>query len=129
MNKKTYKILEFNKILEKLSGYTQNDSVREKITALEPSCDSDAVCAHLKETTEAIGILTRRGPAPGFKIADVTTAISRIERGGVMTMGELCKLSAGLTTARRIKDYIDDDKVSEDTSVWQVASTITNLKM
>lgn len=128
MNKKTYKILEFNKILEKLSEYTQNDSVREKITALEPVKDSEAVRAMLKETTEAVGILTRRGPTPGFKIADVTGAISRVERGGVMTMGELCKLSSALTTARRIKSYIEDDKISEDTYVSGIAATITNLK-
>ena len=128
MNKKTYKTLEFNKILEKLSTYTQNDSVKEKITALEPSCDFEAVRAQLCETTEAVGILIRRGPAPGFKIADVTSAISRVERGGVMTMGELCKLSAGLNTARRLKAYIEDDKISENTSVSGIAATITNLR-
>ncbi len=128
MNKKTYKTLEFNKVLEKLSTYTQNDSVRERIAALEPSCDCDLVRAMLRETTEAAGILLRRGPAPGFKITDVTSAISRVERGGVMTMGELSKLSAGLNTCRRLKSYIEDDKISEDTSVWGISSTITNLK-
>ena len=128
MNKKTYKILEFDKILEKLSAYTQNDSVKEKIAALEPSTDSEAVRAMLKETTEAVGILTRRGAASGFKINDVTSAIARAERGGVLTMHELSKLSADLNTARRLKAYIDDDKISEGTSVSAIASTITNLK-
>lgn len=128
MNKKTYKTLEFNKILEKLSTYTQNDSVRERIATLTPSCDFDVVCATLRETTEAVGILTRRGAAPGFKITDVTYAISRIERGGAMTMGELAKLSACLNTARRLKAYIEDDRISEGTSVFDIAQTITNLK-
>lgn len=128
MNKKTYKTLEFNKILKTLSDFTQNESVKEKITALEPATDSKAVISALKETTEAVGILTRRGEAPGFKIADVTKSISRIERGGVMTMRELCQLSSCLNTARRLKAYIEDDKISEGTSVFGVASTITNLK-
>ena len=128
MNKKTYKTLEFNKILDKLSVYTQNDSVKEKIASLTPSCDYDAVCSMLRETTEAQGILTRRGPAPGFKITDVTPAILRAERGGVMTMGELIKLSRGLNTARRLKSYIEDDKLSEETSVFGIASTISVLK-
>lgn len=128
MNKKTYKTLEFNKILRMLSEYTQNESVKEKITALEPSTDSDAVISALKETTEAVGILTRRGEAPSFKITDVTKSISRVERGGVMTMRELCQLSAGLNTARRLKAYIEDDKISEQTSVSLIASNITNLK-
>ncbi len=128
MNKKTYKTLEFNKILDMLSTYTQNESVREKIAALEPSTDSRAVRATLKETTEAVGILTRRGPTPGFKITDVTHAVARVERGGVMTMGELSKLSSALNTARRIKAYIDDDKMSEETQIFGIASTITNLK-
>ncbi len=128
MNKKTYKTLEFNKILDMLSGYTQNDSVKEKIASLTPSADVDAVCSMLRETTEAQGILTRRGPAPGFKITDVTPAILRCERGGVMTMGELVKLSRGLNTARRLKSYIEDDKLSEETSVFGIASTISVLK-
>lgn len=128
MNKKTYKTLEFNKILEMLSSFTQNDSVKEKITALEPVCDSEAVSAMLKETTEAVGILTRRGAAPGFKITDVTPAVSRVERGGVMTMRELCQLSSCLNTSRRLKAYIEDDKIAEVTSVFGIASTITNLK-
>ena len=128
MNKKTYKTLEFNKILEKLASFTQNDSVKEKITALEPSRDSEAVRAQLSETTEAAGILIRRGPAPGFKITDVTPAILRVERGGVMTMGELCKLSSALTTARRLKSYIEDDKIAEETTVAGIAATITILK-
>ena len=128
MNKKTYKTLEFNKILSKLSSYTQNDSVKEKIADLTPSVDFETVRASLRETTEAVGILTRRGPAPGFKICDVTGAVARVERGGVMTMGELCKLSAGLNTARRLKAYIYDDKMSQETSVLGIASTITNLK-
>ena len=102
MNKKTYKTLEFNKILEQLSSYTQNGSVKEKITALEPSTDFNAVLTRLKETTEAVGILLRRGATPGFKITDVTKAVARVERGGVMTMRELCQLSSGLNTARRL---------------------------
>ncbi len=128
MNKKTYKTLEFNKILEQLSSYTQNESVKEKIAALQPSTETNAVVAMLKETTEAVGILTRRGAAPGFKITDVTKSISRVERGGVMTMREMCQLSAGLNTARRLKAYIEDDKISEETSVFAIAETITNLK-
>ncbi len=128
MNKKTYKTLEFNKILAQLSGYTQNDSVREKIISLEPSCDFETVLKSLTETTEAVGILTRRGAAPGFKITDVTPAILRVERGGVMTMNELFQLSKGLNTARRLKSYIEDDKVSENSSVFCIAQTIANLK-
>ncbi len=128
MNKKTYKTLEFNKILDRLSSYTQNDSVKEKIAALEPSTDSEAVRAQLHETTEAVGILTRRGPAPGFKIHDITKSVTKIERGGAMTMGELCRLSSMLNTSRRLKAYIDDDKLSEGTQIAGIADTITNLK-
>ncbi len=128
MNKKTYKTLEFNKILEKLSAYTQNDSVKEKIAVLEPGKDLNTVRNALKETTEAVGILKRRGQAPGFKISDVTNAVARIERGGVMSMGELCQLSAALNTSRRLRAYIEDDKLSENTIVSGIAATITNLK-
>ena len=128
MNQKTYQTLEFHKILKQLSGFTQNEKVRERILALTPETDMGAVKSMQQETTEATGILLRRGTPPGFLILDVSGAVLRTERGGVMTMAELLKLASSMQTARRLKSYIAEDKASEGTSLRALSDRIETLK-
>ena len=128
MNRKTFEILEFNKILNMLKGYTQNEKVQERILNLTPETDIARVRLMQRETTEAAGVLLRRGSAPGFQITDVSGAVMRTERGGAMTMHELLSLSTALATARRLKAYIAEDKPSEGTNLRALSDTIENLK-
>ncbi len=128
MNKKTYNTLEFNKILSQLSGFTENEKVKARILNLTPETDIALVRERLCETTEAAGVILRRGNPPGFKITDVTGGVLRTERGGIMSMAELCALSRALKLSRKIKAYINDDKASENTSLFALAETLQNLK-
>lgn len=128
MNKKSFQTLEFYKILNVLKSYTQNEAVQERIINLEPETDIDKVRLMQKETTEAAGVLLRRGAAPGFTITDVSGAVMRTQRGGAMTMHELVSLSTALSTARRLKAYIAEDKPSESTGLRALSDTIENLK-
>ncbi len=128
MNKKTFNTLEFNKILQKLSSFTENEKVQERILELVPETDIEKVKLLQKETTEAQGIILRRGTPPGFKMTDVTAGVLKTERGGTMTMAELLSLSRAMNLARRLKGYIQDDKISENSYLSSVAQSIENLK-
>lgn len=128
MNKKVFQTLEFYKILNALKGYTQNEKVQERILALEPETDLVRVEKLQRETTEATGVLLRRGNVPGFTVTDVTGAVMRTERGGVMNMGELLSLGTAMACARRLKAYIAEDKPSEETSIRMLSDTIVPLK-
>lgn len=128
MNKKTFNTLEFNKILQKLLSFTENERVQKRILSLTPETDIEKVRLLQKETTEAQGIILRRGTPPGFKMTDVTGSVLKTERGGVMTMAELLNLSRGMNLARRLKSYIQDDKISENSYLASVAQSIENLK-
>lgn len=128
MNQKTFQTLEFNKILNMLKGYTQNEKVQERILNLAPETDLDRVKRMQQETTEAAGVLLRRGSAPGFTVSDVSGAVMRTGRGGAMTMHELLSLSTAMSTARRLKAYIEEDKPSEGTNLRALSDTIENLK-
>ena len=55
--KKVLKILEFDKILEKLQGYTESEPVKKRISKLEPFFDLEKVRVAQKETTEAMSTL------------------------------------------------------------------------
>lgn len=128
MNQKTFQTLEFNKILNMLKGYTQNEKVQERILNLAPETDLNRVKRMQQETTEAAGVLLRRGSAPGFTVSDVSGAVMRTGRGGAMTMHELLSLSTAMSTARRLKAYIEEDKPSEGTNLRALSDALENLK-
>ncbi|MFR8975842.1 MAG: endonuclease MutS2, partial [Eubacteriales bacterium] len=128
MNQKTFQTLEFNKILNMLKGYTQNEKVQERILNLAPETDLDRVKRMQQETTEAAGVLLRRGSAPGFTVSDVSGAVMRTGRGGAMTMHELLSLSTAMSTARRLKAYIEEDKPSEGPNLRALSDALENLK-
>ena len=128
MNKKAFNTLEFNKILQKLSSFTENEKVQKRILSLAPETDLERVRLLLKETTEAQGLILRRGNPPGFKMTDVTGAVLKTERGGAMNMAELLNLSRAMNLARRLKSYIQDDKISEGTYLSSVSQSIESLK-
>lgn len=128
MNKKTLITLEFHKILDILKGFTQNECVQERILSLVPETELSLVKKMQQETTEATGILLRRGNSPGFTVKDVGGAVMRTQRGGAMTMQELLSLSTAMATARRVKAYIAEDKPSEETSIRALSDTLEVLK-
>ncbi len=128
MNKKTLITLEFHKILNILKGFTQNERVQERILSLVPETELALVKKLQQETTEASGVLLRRGNAPGFTVRDVGGAVLRTQRGGAMTMQELLSLSAAMATARRLKAYIAEDKPSEETSIRALSDAVEVLK-
>ncbi len=107
--KKAYKTLEFNKILERLAGFTESETVKAQILALEPFTDLDAARRAQAETTEAQTALLRRGTPPvELAAADVRPAAKRAEQGGVLHTKELTAVSRLLYIARRMKAYIAD---------------------
>ena len=128
MNRKVFKTLEFDKILQRLCEYSENEKVKERILALEPKTKLSEARELLAETTEAVGVILRRGNPPGFKITDVVSALMRAQRGGVMNQKELLGVSRLLKTTRRIKGYILDDKALEDGVVFTLAATLEPLK-
>ena len=106
---KAYKALEFNKILERLAGYTESDEVRQRILALVPVRDIDTARRLQRETTEAmITILKLGAPPVSLSVSSVTGAVKRTEMGGCLQALELMNISRLLHVARRMKSYLGE---------------------
>lgn len=109
MDKTVFKTLEFDKILEKLSGFTESEAVKKRILALIPFASlSDAQNAQ-KETSEAVNTCLKLGNPPvNFSVRDITGAVKRSEIGGLLNAVDLISVSRVLYVARRIKAYLSD---------------------
>lgn len=106
MKKKSLRVLEYNKIKEKLKGYTMTLAGKDIIEELTPYDNLYEARERLKETREALELLTKKGSAPFEGLYDVREAISRAEKGSSLMPGQLLKIANMLSCARRFKDYI-----------------------
>lgn len=111
--KKVLKILEFDKILEKMQEYTESELVKKRIYKLEPFENIEAARSAQKETTEAMSTLLKLGNMPvNLSVKDVRNSVKRAEQGGILTASELLDVARVLYVARRAKSYLSE--VSEE---------------
>lgn len=111
MNKtnKALKTLEFDKILERLSAYTDSAEVKKRISGLLPYENIDDARAAQRETTEAMSTLLKLGSPPvNMSAENVLGSVKRAERDGVLHPSELINISRLLYVARRMKSYIGE---------------------
>ncbi len=107
--KRVLKILEFDKILERLQTYTESEQVKKRIYRLEPFSDPEDAREAQKETTEAASTLLKLGSPPvNLAVADPRGSAKRAEQGGTLTARELMDISRLLYAARRMKAYLGE---------------------
>ena len=84
--KKVLKILEFDKILDKLQEYTDSEQVKKRIYKLEPTSDINEAKERQRETTESSSTLLKLGNMPvSLSVSDMRNSVKRAEQGGVLS--------------------------------------------
>lgn len=106
MDEKIFKTMEYRKIIDQLSAYSQTALGKRTAEALRPVTDLEDVKRLLQATDEAFKVDRLKG-APGFGgIVDITPAVKRARIGGTLNPHELLGIATTLEGARRIKRYI-----------------------
>lgn len=108
MNEKTLRVLEYEKIIDKLKSLTASELGRELVEELSPQTDFNTVEKMLSETNDGVGCIVRRGSPPLGGIHDIRASLKRLDLGGILNAGELLKIGGVLRAARRLKGYIND---------------------
>lgn len=98
--------MEYRKIIDQLSSYSQTALGKRTAEALQPATDLEDVKRMLQATDEAFKVDRLKG-APGFGgIVDITPAVKRARIGGTLNPHELLGIATTLEGSRRIKRYI-----------------------
>lgn len=105
MNDKSLRVLEFNKIKDKVKEYCSTGASKDIIEALVPYDNIYEVREHLEETKEAFKLLTKKGAPPFDGLYDVRDDIKRAEKGSSLMPEALLKIAQMLRSARRFKEY------------------------
>ncbi len=107
---KAQRTLEFDKITSLLADCAPTEGARALALRLTPDYDVYMIKKRLSMTTDAKNMIAAKG-FPSFSyIKDVTDAIERAEKGGVMSTKELLDTATLMTSARKLYDYYFGDR-------------------
>lgn len=109
MNKKTLKVLEYNKVIEIVANFAYSDMGKEKILSLVPMSDIEEIEEALRETSEAVSIILQKGRIPLDGFQDINNALRKARIGSILTPGDLLKIAQVLKVTERVKDYIREE--------------------
>ncbi|MBS4955528.1 MAG: endonuclease MutS2 [Clostridium sp.] len=106
MKERTFRILEFNKVKDKLRSYSVTSGGKELIDSLSPYNSIYEVENKLEETNEALDILIKKGAPPFEGLHETKEELERAAKGGTLNPGQLMKIGAMLRCSRRFKEYV-----------------------
>ena len=110
MNKDIIKILEYNKMRERLATHCQTSVGHEISISLEPSSNLEEVQARLDETTEAVKIQSVASPAfNGAK--DIRQLLKKIKIGSILDTLELLDIRSTMATMRDVKRFFKETEI------------------
>lgn len=113
MNERALRVLEFNKVKEKLKKFAVTSGGKELAEKLVPYESAFEVRNALDESKEAYELLVKKGNPPFEGLHDVREGIERAAKGGTLTPGQLMYIGNMLRASRRVKEYLDRDEVEE----------------
>lgn len=106
MNEKTYLILEYQKIKEKLKEFTLSDLGKKMVDKLYPYTDLAAIENILNITSEAKSIIEKSPSIPLVGLHDISHSLEKVDAGGVLQPEDLVKVSAFLRGCSKMKKYM-----------------------
>lgn len=121
MNKKSLRILEFNKIIDRLTEHATSAPGKKLAATLVPMTDLEEIRAAQTQTADALGRLFRRGSTSFGSNKDLGMSLKSLEVGSVLSIAELLAIASFLENVNRIKTYgrKERDDIPEDSlDVW-----------
>ena len=131
MNKRSLRILEFNKILELLSSKAHSKSGKFLCKNLSPSNDFSEVISSLQNTDDATKRLLKNGNISFAGNKEIKQSIMRLKKGSALKASELLDVFDLLDTCSRVKSYLKkehpDDEEDSLYMYYDILSPITSV--
>lgn len=126
MREKTLRVLEYYKIIERLSGKAESSLGKSIIEKMVPEVELELVEKLQSETDEAVKVLTRRGSPPLGGIADVNAEVNLAEKGGVLSPRAILRIGGTLRASRKVKNFLFKEEI-EAVELESIKSLVSDL--
>ncbi len=121
MDDRTLKVLEYDKIISMLVKLTSSELGKELAVDLKPETDASKVAGLLRETSDGVSFILRKGRPPLGGIHDIRNSLRRVKLGAVLTPVELLHIADTLRAVRNLKNYASDKTIeSENNTVSEL---------
>lgn len=128
MEAKTYKVLEYDKIVEMLAQKAESKLGKKMAEEIKASSDIEEVEYMQRETQEALRLLIDKGTPPLYGVYDISHELKMVEIGGVLSPGSLLKISDSLRVSRNLKRYIKEARERVELNCPIVQGLIGDLR-
>ena len=105
MNEKALKVLEYPKIIQKLTDYAASQPGKQLCRDLTPSSDPGTIRRMQTETSDAVSRLLRKGNISFSGLTDIRGSLRRLEIGSSLNIEELLRVCRLLETTLRVKSW------------------------
>ena len=109
MNEKTYRVLEYHKILELLQSEAASVITKKTVAEMKPFLDVYLIRELLAETTEAVSVIMRKGALPLGSFYDIRNSIHQADKGSSLTMKQLLEILYNLQVVRNASAFLKSD--------------------
>ena len=105
MNKKTLKILEYEKIINMLVDMASSEPAKRLCIKLQPSTDISEIQKNQAYTTAAVDRIRLKGNLTLSEVKDISDSLKRLEIGSSLSQPELMKVLSILNAASKAITY------------------------
>ena len=109
MNKKALKVLEYNKIIEMLKAQASSRMAKERLGSLLPETELHIIRDGLRETSEAVAVIIKKGALPLGELYDITSSLHFARKGGTLTMRQLLQVLYNMKVAGNVVTFLKSD--------------------
>jgi DNA mismatch repair protein MutS2 len=129
MNKKAFKILEFDKIIEQLATHADSEPGRALCRKITPQTDLSQIRLYQSQTKDAVSRLLKNGSTSFGSNKDVRYICKHLSIGGQLNAEELLLLAGLLENTARVKQYgrIEHNEESDRDSLTEFFDTLEPL--
>jgi len=108
LNERTLRVLEFDKVIQRLAEHASSARGKELVRELRPSSDIAWIKENIQVTTEAVRLLTEGERVPLGGIFDIRAAVKRAMLNGILASPELLEIASTMRASRLMREYIGE---------------------
>ena len=125
MNKRSIRVLEFNKILEQLSSYAVTEGAKRKVMNLKPYTERNTIESLQQNTRDAFVRLEKYGQVSFSGVRDIRNSLKLLEIDSTLSASELLDIASLLEAATEVKRFGDIAGSDENDSEHKIYDSLT----
>lgn len=115
MNQKVLTVLEYNKIIDRLTELATSPLGKEKTAKLQPSSDIEQIRENQNQTADALSRLFKKDSVSFGANKPIGRSLRSLEIGATLSVAELLTIAAFLDNVNRVKAYGKPERSDEPT--------------